>query len=197
MPVNKVIYGGVTLLDLTKDTVTAEKLLKGETAHGKDGSPIVGTLEVGGGADITHFGFTKAVFGTTTGSQSFMHNLDETPKCVIFWSDDVFDYAITDPPQYIVRAGIGLVLHAKDGTTEVVESYSNIYYSGGSYSFSLNSPKASQPRTGFDVVYNPSTSNSGAVMYSKDGTIYFRGEAGSGYSYILLPAATYHWGVFA
>lgn len=45
MPVNKVIYGGVTLLDLTKDTVTAEKLLKGETAHGKDGEPIVGTFE--------------------------------------------------------------------------------------------------------------------------------------------------------
>ena len=49
MPVNKVIYGGVTLLDLTKDTVTAEKLLKGETAHGKDGNQIVGTLETSGG----------------------------------------------------------------------------------------------------------------------------------------------------
>lgn len=154
-------------------------------------------IEAGGGADITQFGFNKAVFGTTTGSQSFMHNLDETPKCVIFWSDDVFDYAITSTPQYIIRAGIGLVLHAKDGTTAVVESYNNIYYSGGSYTFSVKSPEASRPRAGFDVVYNPSSSNIGAVMYSKDGTIYFRGEEGSGYSYILLPAATYHWGVFA
>lgn len=150
-----------------------------------------------GGADIAQFGFTKAVFGTTTGSQSFMHNLDETPKCIIFWSDDVFDYATTSSPQYIIRSGIGLVLHAKDGTTEVVESYNQTSYTGGDYAFELRSPTASRPRTGFDVVYKPTIEKPGAVMYSKDGTIYFNGKAGSGYTYKLLQEATYHWGVFA
>lgn len=45
MGVSKVIYGGETLIDLTADTVTKEKLLKGATAHGKDGEKITGTCE--------------------------------------------------------------------------------------------------------------------------------------------------------
>ena len=44
--INKVEYGGTVLLDLTGDTVTADKLYKGITAHQKDGSIITGTAEV-------------------------------------------------------------------------------------------------------------------------------------------------------
>lgn len=40
---SKIIYGGKVLMDLTSDTVTADKLLEGFTAHGKDGEPIEGT----------------------------------------------------------------------------------------------------------------------------------------------------------
>jgi hypothetical protein len=40
---SKVVYGGRTLIDLTADTVKADKLLKGYTAHGDDGEPITGT----------------------------------------------------------------------------------------------------------------------------------------------------------
>lgn len=43
MGINKVVYGGNTLIDLTGDTVTADKLLKGITAHGKDGEAVTGT----------------------------------------------------------------------------------------------------------------------------------------------------------
>lgn len=43
MAINKVIYGGTTLIDLTSDTVTADKLLKNYTAHGKDGAVVTGT----------------------------------------------------------------------------------------------------------------------------------------------------------
>lgn len=43
MAINKVVYGSQVLIDLTGDTVTADKLLSGFTAHGKDGSPIEGT----------------------------------------------------------------------------------------------------------------------------------------------------------
>jgi len=43
MAISKVIYAGQTLIDLTNDTVTADKLLDGYTAHGKDGKPIEGT----------------------------------------------------------------------------------------------------------------------------------------------------------
>ncbi len=45
MAINKVIYGGQTLIDLTGDTVTADKILSGFTAHGKDGTQLEGTCE--------------------------------------------------------------------------------------------------------------------------------------------------------
>lgn len=49
MPTNtynsKVIFNGDVLMDLTGDTVTAASLLKGITAHGKDGAPITGTCD--------------------------------------------------------------------------------------------------------------------------------------------------------
>ena len=43
MAINKVIYGGTTLIDLTADTVTADKLAKNVTAHDKSGAIITGT----------------------------------------------------------------------------------------------------------------------------------------------------------
>ncbi len=43
MAINKVIYGGNTLIDLTADTITADKLAKGVTAHDKSGAVITGT----------------------------------------------------------------------------------------------------------------------------------------------------------
>lgn len=38
MAINKVIYGGETLIDLTGDTVTADKILSGFTSHDGGGS---------------------------------------------------------------------------------------------------------------------------------------------------------------
>lgn len=46
MSVNKVIYGTTVLVDLTEDTVTADKLLHGATAHGADGTLIEGTARI-------------------------------------------------------------------------------------------------------------------------------------------------------
>ena len=40
---NKIIYGGNVLIDLTADTVSADKLLSGITAHDKSGEIIEGT----------------------------------------------------------------------------------------------------------------------------------------------------------
>lgn len=41
--ISKVIYGGKTLMDLTGDTVSPDKVLAGITAHDKSGAPITGT----------------------------------------------------------------------------------------------------------------------------------------------------------
>ncbi len=43
MPINKVVYGQNTLIDLTRDTVTESLLAEGVTAHKADGSVIHGT----------------------------------------------------------------------------------------------------------------------------------------------------------
>lgn len=45
MAISKVVYGGNTLIDLTADTIKADKLLKGYTAHGADGEAITGTCD--------------------------------------------------------------------------------------------------------------------------------------------------------
>lgn len=45
MAVSKIIFGGNTLIDLTADTVAADKLLTGVKAHGADGEVITGTCD--------------------------------------------------------------------------------------------------------------------------------------------------------
>lgn len=47
MAVNKVIYGGNTLVDLTGDTVTANDLAEGITATGANGNKVVGVMTKG------------------------------------------------------------------------------------------------------------------------------------------------------
>jgi hypothetical protein len=47
MAVNEVIYNGQTLINLKNDTVTADKLADGVTAHDKSGTKITGTAKVG------------------------------------------------------------------------------------------------------------------------------------------------------
>ena len=43
--VNKVIYGGTTLIDISDTTATADKILEGYTAYGANGQKITGTAE--------------------------------------------------------------------------------------------------------------------------------------------------------
>lgn len=41
--VNKVVYGGTTLIDISDSTATADKIIQGSTAYGADGRKITGT----------------------------------------------------------------------------------------------------------------------------------------------------------
>lgn len=41
---SKIVFNAKVLIDLTKDTVAAAKLLEGATAHGKDGEQVTGTI---------------------------------------------------------------------------------------------------------------------------------------------------------
>ena len=44
MAANKIVFGTKTIIDLTNDTVTAETLLTGYTAHKSDGTIITGIM---------------------------------------------------------------------------------------------------------------------------------------------------------
>lgn len=41
--ISKVVFNGKTLIDLTGDTIVADKMLSGYTAHGADGNQLTGT----------------------------------------------------------------------------------------------------------------------------------------------------------
>lgn len=63
---NKVSYNGNTLIDLTADTVTPDKLLLGVTAHNAKGEVIVGTLNIN---DLIHHTIRKHAYtGDCVGS---------------------------------------------------------------------------------------------------------------------------------
>ena len=47
MPINKVVYGSTTLLDLTSDTVTVSDVVSGVTFHLRDGNTATGTITNG------------------------------------------------------------------------------------------------------------------------------------------------------
>lgn len=67
MAVNKIIYGGNTLIDLTGDTVTADKILSGYTTHDKAGEPITGTCDY----DVNSSGGTAAVAEILEGKTAY------------------------------------------------------------------------------------------------------------------------------
>ena len=68
MAINKVVYGGEVLIDLTSDTVTSETLLAGATAHGKDGKIINGACDF----DVNSQDATAAVAEILIGKTAYV-----------------------------------------------------------------------------------------------------------------------------
>lgn len=68
MAINKVIYGGKTLIDLTGDTVTANKILSGYKAHDKAGTAITGTCTF----DVNSQDATAAVAEVLMGKTAYV-----------------------------------------------------------------------------------------------------------------------------
>lgn len=67
MAINKVIYGGNTLIDLTSDTVTADKMLAGYKAHDKSGTLITGSCEF----DVNSGDATAAIAEILSGKTAY------------------------------------------------------------------------------------------------------------------------------
>lgn len=67
MAINKVVYGGNILIDLTGDTITEDKILVGFTAHGKDGNQVKGICDF----DVNSEDATVAVAEMLTGKTAY------------------------------------------------------------------------------------------------------------------------------
>ena len=68
MGINKVQYGNTVLIDLTSDTVTADKLMQGYTAHDRTGALITGTATGGIDGDNLEYGLSlvgSAIVGSS------------------------------------------------------------------------------------------------------------------------------------
>ena len=65
--INKVVYGGKTLIDLTGDTATADKVLKDMTFHDKRGATVTGTCSF----DVDSSDATVAVAEMLTGKTAY------------------------------------------------------------------------------------------------------------------------------
>ncbi len=67
MATNKVVYGNTVLIDLTADTVTADKILANYTAHDASGAIVKGTCEY----DVNSQDATIAVAEMLTGKTAY------------------------------------------------------------------------------------------------------------------------------
>ena len=106
MAVNKVVLGDQTLIDLTADSVTPDKLFKGITAHNMKGESIVGTME-GGSTPSEPSDNTAVIFADYDG------NLIDT------WTKDevASKTALPTPP-----AHTGLVFEGWNWTLEDIQT---------------------------------------------------------------------------
>lgn len=82
---NKVqLADGTVLMDISSDTVTADKILPGYTAHRADGSPITGTLS---GVTITAPESGTSTFSITVPNgnttATFVFNVDSSGNVTI------------------------------------------------------------------------------------------------------------------
>lgn len=80
MAINKVTLGENTLIDLSGDTVSADKLAEGYTAHDKTGNPITGTMTASGisinGRTETRYANGNISAGDFVSSIPYSHSVD-------------------------------------------------------------------------------------------------------------------------
>lgn len=150
MAVNKVILGDKTLIDLTADSVTSDKLFKGITAHNMKGESIVGTME-GGSTPSEPTDNTAVIFTDYDGNLIDTWTKDEvaskttlptppTHSGLVFegwnWTlediqTDTTGQVITVGPFYHTESGLTEIdIHLDEVTGKTFKFYNLLAYSG-------------------------------------------------------------------
>lgn len=82
---NKIVYDGNTLIDLTSDTATEDKVLQGFTFHKADGTQAVGTASGGSSKNAqAHQSTTRSTSSSYTSVNSF--TCTKTGTYTVSWS---------------------------------------------------------------------------------------------------------------
>jgi hypothetical protein len=157
MAINKVIYDGDTLIDLTGDTVTEATLVKGTTAHNASGVRITGT------ADYAAANHTHSV--ASTSANGFMSSTDKAKLDGIASGankttvDSALSSSSTNPVQNkVINSALAGKLSTGGGTlTGTLTAY------GGAYG-------TAQVR---NVFFGTSKQTAGAASSYSEGTMYF------------------------
>ncbi len=109
MGVNKVKYGENVVLDISSDTVTADKLLQGYTAHDNTGALIIGTATQGGSVTQDQDGFIVLPPDGSGGGGSTGLEYEEgtwTPTADIARPTISFTSTHTERPIYVLISDI-------------------------------------------------------------------------------------------
>ena len=149
MAVNKVVLGDQTLIDLTADSVTPDKLFKGITAHNMKGESIIGTME-GGSTPSEPTDNTAVIFADYDGNLIDTWTKDEvaskttlpTPPAhtgLVFegwnWTledikTDTTGQVITVGPFYHTESGLTEIdIHLDEATGKTIGFYNLLAYS--------------------------------------------------------------------
>lgn len=103
MAVNKIVYSGQTLIDLTSDTVTADDLMEGVTAHDASGNLIVGTAKRYEETEWTNLTITNA----SVPSSTYQPRLKRCGSVVHIEGDVKFNSVLGSGRSVTVCANIG------------------------------------------------------------------------------------------
>lgn len=134
MAVNKVIYGTTTLVDLTGTTATADKILQGYGAFGKDGQWMDGTATGGGAGQKVYTGESAPY--SSLGSNGDIYILASAGGTAEVYPSDYTTQSMSQTS----HAGDCIGVSAEEGT-----STNNMYSSGSGtngtvdYTFDLSS----------------------------------------------------------
>lgn len=161
--VNKVIYGGQTLIDISDTTATADKILEGYTAYGANGQKITGTasgqsLVVSDTVD-EHGGIIRTITGKVVQLQT--KTITPTSSQQTVNPDTGYDGF----SQVTVEAAEGQTINNQNKTVNPTESQQNVTADSGYTGLGTVTVGAiSSTYVGSEITRNPTPTASGATV---------------------------------
>lgn len=120
MAINKVIYGSTVLVDLTADTVTADKILASYTAHDATGATVTGTCDFDSNTQDATVKVAEILDGKTAYARGTKLTGAMTNNGAVTLTIDTVSGAVTVPQGY--HDGSGKVSIAATEQAKIIAS---------------------------------------------------------------------------